>query len=418
MSTVMEGEATATEADTNRREQATLIVILGLLISIGPLTIDMYLPALPAIRTDLQTTATAVQLTLTGTLAGLAVGQLFIGPVSDAIGRRIPLIAGLSLHIVASLLLMVAPNIATIGLLRVLQGLGTAAAAVVATAAVRDRFEGPTAAKVFSRLMLVMGVAPILAPTLGSQVLRLTGWQGVFAALAVLGGAILALGVFALPETLPLERRRHGGARGTLRDYGSLLRDRTFMGFVMVAGLALAALFSYVSGSSFVLQGQYGLDAQQFGLVFGAGAAGLIAASQVNVRLLNRFSPQTILTGALIAGSVAGAVLLAVAATGVGGLVGLLLPLWLVLAAGGLALPNAPALALSRYGETAGTAAALLGAIQFGVGAVVAPVVGALGTGAVAMATVIASCMVLALGVMLLSTRSLAGRTALAEEPA
>src|SRR5688572_401169 len=171
----------------DKRERIRLIVVLGLLIAIGPLTIDMYLPALPSITTDLATTASAVQLTLTGTLAGLALGQLFIGPLSDAVGRRIPLIAGLVLHVVASLLCVVAPNIETLGALRILQGLGTAASSVVASAVVRDKFSGTLAAKVFSRLILVMGAAPILAPTLGSQVLRLTQWRGIFVVLALFG---------------------------------------------------------------------------------------------------------------------------------------------------------------------------------------------------------------------------------------
>jgi DHA1 family bicyclomycin/chloramphenicol resistance-like MFS transporter len=376
------------------------------MVAIAPLTIDMYLPALPSIATDLHTTATAVQLTLTGTLVGLAVGQLFIGPLSDAVGRRVPLITGLAVHIVASLLCLLAPNIAVLGALRVLQGLGTAAATVVASAVIRDKFSGSTAATVFSRLMLVMGVAPILAPTLGSQVLRLTAWQGVFGTLAVLGAGILVLAVVALPETLPRERRRTGGARGTLRDYATILRDRTFIGLVLVAGLAMAAIFSYVAGSSFVYQEQYGLDTQQFGLLFGLGASGLIAASQLNVRLLRSYSPLRILRGGLAVGAVGALALVTFAATGFGGLPALVVALVVVLSAGGVALPNAPALALSRHGEAAGTASALLGAAQFGIGAVAAPMVGVLGSDALAMAAVVTVAMLLAFAIMLPATRT------------
>jgi DHA1 family bicyclomycin/chloramphenicol resistance-like MFS transporter len=400
------------------REQAKLIVILGLLVAIAPLTIDMYLPSLPSIALDLGATATAVQLTLAGTLVGLAVGQLFIGPISDAVGRRTPIVIGLGVHILASLLILFAPNVAVLGALRVVQGLGTAAAAVVASAVVRDKFSGPMAAVVFSRLMLVIGVAPILAPTLGSQVLRLTAWQGVFGALAVLGVAILLLAVFALPETLPRELRRTGGLRGTVSDYGTLLRDRTFIGLVLVAGLAMASIFAYVAGSSFVYQEQYGLDTQQFGLLFGAGAAGLIAASQLNVRLLNRYSPQQILVVGLSVGSVGAAALVVFAATGFGGLPALVGALLAVLAAGGIALPNAPALALTRHGEAAGTASAMVGAAQFGIGAVAAPLVGVLGTDALAMAAVVASGMILALVILLLSTRSPRPAPIEAEAPA
>jgi DHA1 family bicyclomycin/chloramphenicol resistance-like MFS transporter len=276
---------------------------------------------------------------------------------------------------------------------------------VVATAVVRDLFTGLAAAKVFSRLMLVMGVAPILAPTLGSQLLRWTQWRGVFVALAIFGVLLIVVATFGLRETLPPEHRRRGGLAGTIRTFGVLLRDRTFLGLVLVAGLAMAALFAYVSGSSFVFQEQYGLDVQQFGLVFGAGAGGLIAATQLNVVLLRRYTPQRILTGALVLGSAAGLLLVAFAATGIGGLVSVLVTLWTVLAAAGLALPNAPALALSRHGEAAGTAAALLGAVQFGVGALSAPLVGLLGTGSLAMAIMVAGGMLAAVLVLLVVVR-------------
>ncbi|WP_435822730.1 multidrug effflux MFS transporter [Micromonospora arborensis] len=384
------------------RQRVQLVLVLGALIAIGPLTIDMYLPALPTITAGLRTTETAVQLTLTGTLIGLALGQLLVGPLSDVIGRRKPLLAGLATHIVASVLCVFAPNIAVLGALRVLQGLGVAAATVVATAVVRDLFSGASFARIFSRLMLVMGLAPILAPTLGSGLLRWTEWRGIFAALAVLGALLIVVAAFRLTETLPVTRRRHGGVGATLRDYRGLLNDRAFVGLVLVAGLAMAALFAYVSGSSFVLQEQYGLDEQQFGLAFGAGAVGLIAATQFNVRLLRRYTPQQILISALVAGTAAGLLLVMFAATEFGGLGTLLASLWLVLAAAGLALPNAPALAMSRHSEAAGTAAALLGAVQFGVGALSAPLAGLFGTGSVPMAVVIAGGMAAALIVMLL----------------
>ncbi|WP_326561717.1 multidrug effflux MFS transporter [Micromonospora sp. NBC_01796] len=389
----------------NRRQQRRLVLVLGSLIAIGPLTIDMYLPALPTITADLQTTSAAVQLTLTGTLAGLAIGQLVIGPLSDAVGRRRPLLAGTIVHVIASVLCVVAPNIEVLGALRVLQGLGAAAASVIALAVVRDLFTGSAVARLFSRLMLVMGVAPVLAPTLGGGLLKWTDWRGVFVALAVLGTGLIAVIVFALRESLPPEHRRTDGALGTLKVYGSLLRDRTYVGLALVAGLAMAALFAYVAGSSFVFQDQYGLDEQQFAVVFGAGAVGLIGATQLNVRLLRRYTPFQILRGALIAGTVLGSGLLVVAATGFGGLVGVLVLLWLVLGTAGLALPNAPALAMARHGDAAGTAAALLGAVQFGIGAISAPLVGVLGTGSVAMAVVIAGGMLAAIVVLLVVAR-------------
>lgn len=389
----------------DRGQRLRLVLVLGSLIAIGPLTIDMYLPALPAIMEDLRLTSAQVQLTLTGTLAGLAIGQLLIGPLSDAFGRRRPLLAGVTLHVLASLLCAVAPNIEVLGALRVLQGLGTAAAAVVAMAVVRDLFSGAAFATLFSRLILVMGIAPILAPTLGSGVLGWTNWRGIFVVLAVFGVVLLTVAAVGLRETLPAALRRSAALGATLRTYGSLLRDRTFIGLVLVAGLAMAAIFAYVAGSSFVMQEQYGLDEQEFGLAFGAGAVGLIFATQWNVRLLRRYPPQRILVAALTAGTLAAAGLLAFAATGFGGLPTLLAALWLVLAAAGLAIPNAPALALSRHGEAAGTASALLGAVQFGTGALAAPLVGVLGTGAVGMALVVAGGMACAMVVLLVVVR-------------
>lgn len=389
-----------TPAVTPAPNRLRMIVVLGLLIALGPLTIDLYLPALPTITADLLAPEAVIQLTLTGTLLGLAAGQLVVGPLSDALGRRRPLLAGLALHVVASLLCVVAPDVVTLGLFRVLQGLGAAAGAVITMAVVRDLYSGRAAATVLSRLILVMGAAPVIAPTLGGALLTVTSWRGVFAALAVLGALLVVLAALALPETLPPARRRTAGVRGTLRDYGMLLHDRTFVGLVLVAGFAMAALLAYVSGSSFVFQEQYGLDEQQFGLAFGSGAIWLIVATQLNPVLLRRFEPRQILLGATVAGAAAGAVLVGIAATGFGGLAGVLVGMWAVLFATGLALPNAPAVALARHGEAAGTAAALLGAVQFGVGAAVSPLVGILGNDAIAMAAVVAGGQVVALAVL------------------
>lgn len=388
------------------RQRLRLILVVGSMIAVAPLTIDMYLPALPSIERGLLTTSTAVQLTLTGTLAGLALGQILVGPISDAVGRRVPMLVGLAVHVVASALCAVAPNIWVLGALRVMQGLGVAAALVVAVAVVRDLFSGTAFAKIFSRLMLVMGTAPILAPTLGSGVLQWTSWRGVFVVLGLFGLVLAITAGFALPETLPPARRRPAQLRATIDYYGVLLRDRAFVGMVLVTGLAMSAVFAQVAGSPFVYQDQFGLSEQQFGIAFGAGAAGLIISTQLNVRLLRRYTPQQILVVGVTLSSVAGLVLLGFAATGIGGLFGVMLPLWLVLAGAGLVLPNAPALAMSRHGEGAGTAGSLLGAAQFGLGAVAAPAVGMLGSGATAMAIVIAGPMALAALILLLVLRT------------
>ncbi|WP_396893130.1 multidrug effflux MFS transporter [[Mycobacterium] wendilense] len=365
-----------------------MIVVLGALVALGPLTIDMYLPALPRIAEELDVTSSVVQLTLTGTLAGLALGQLIVGPLSDSLGRRRPLIVGVVLHMLASLLCMFAPNITALGVARGLQGMGAAAAAVVAVAVVGDLFAGSAAAKVLSRLMLILGVAPVLAPSLGAAVLLEASWRWIFAVLVLMAAGLLLIAAFALPETLPVEHRRPLHVRSIATTYGHLLADARFMALVAVAALAMAGLFAYIAGAAFVLQEHYGLNQQAFAVVFGAGAVALIAATQLNVVLLNRFTPQRIVVCALAVATLAGAVFVAVTVTRFGGVVGFLVPAWTVLAAMGFVMPNAPALALSRHPEAAGTAAALLGSAQFGLGAVVAPVVGLLGNDERALALV------------------------------
>jgi DHA1 family bicyclomycin/chloramphenicol resistance-like MFS transporter len=378
-----------------------MIVVLGLLVALGPLTIDMYLPALPRIADELSVSSSVAQLTLTGTLAGLALGQLVIGPLSDSLGRRRPLMAGITLHMVASVMCLFAPNIATLGLARGLQGVGAAAAMVVAIAIVGDLYVDNVAATVLSRLMLVLGVAPVVAPSLGAAVLLHASWHWVFAVLVVLAGALLLVAALALPETLPAAHRRPLRVRGILATYGELLRDARFVILVLVAALGMSGLFAYIAAAPFVLQGRYGLDQQSFALVFGAGAVALIGATQLNVVLLKRFTPQTIVVWALVASSLAGLFFVGLTAAGVGGLSSFLVPVWLILAAMGLVIPNAPALALSRHPDAAGTSAALLGAAQFGLGAAVAPLVGVLGNDQFALALAMTVGVVVALFALL-----------------
>ncbi|MGV0745506.1 multidrug effflux MFS transporter [Mycolicibacterium sp. XJ870] len=374
-----------------------MILVLGALVALGPLTIDMYLPALPKIGEELSVSSSVAQLTLTGTLAGLALGQLIVGPLSDSLGRRRPLMAGIVLHMLASILCVLSPNIVMLGLARGLQGMGAAAAAVVAIAVVGDLFAGSAAATVMSRLMLVLGVAPVLAPSLGAAVLLKGSWHWVFVALVVLAGGLLLVAALALPETLPVSHRRPLKVRGIIGTYGELLRDSRFVILVLVAGLGMSGLFAYISAAPFVLQGRYGLDQQMFALVFAAGAIALIGSTQLNVVLLRRFTPQTITLTALTAAAVAGFGFIGLTIAQVGGLFGFLVPVFAILAAMGLVIPNAPALALSRHPDAAGTAAALLGAAQFGIGAAVAPLVGALGNGALALAAVMTVGMLVAL---------------------
>ena len=378
-----------------------MILVLGALIALGPLTIDMYLPALPRIAEELSVSSSVSQLTLTGTLAGLALGQLVVGPLSDALGRRRPLFAGIVLHMVASVLCVLAPDIVTLGVARALQGMGAAAAAVVAVAVVGDMFSGTAAATMMSRLMLVLGVAPVLAPSLGAAVLLHGSWHWVFAALVLVAAGLLLMAVSALPETLPVAQRRPLAVRAIVGTYAELVRDARFVILVLVAALGMSGLFAYISAAPFVLQERYGLDQQSFALVFAAGAIALIGSTQCNVVLLRRFSPQTITLAALSWSLVAGLVFVALTLAQVGGLSAFLVPVLAILAGMGLVIPNAPALALSRHPDASGTAAAMLGAAQFGLGAAVAPAIGALGNGALALAAVMTAGMGVALVALL-----------------
>ncbi|WP_328363242.1 multidrug effflux MFS transporter [Mycobacterium sp. NBC_00419] len=380
-----------------------MIVILGALVALGPLTIDMYLPALPRIAQELGVSSSVAQLTLTGTLAGLALGQLIVGPLSDSLGRRRPLIAGIGVHMVASLMCLLAPNMAVLGIARGLQGMGAAAAMVVAVAVVGDLFTDSVAATVMSRLMLVLGVAPVLAPSLGAAVLLHASWHWVFAALIVLAAGLLVMAVLALPETLPPSHRRPLALRSILATYAELFRDLRFVILVLVGALGMSGLFAYISAAPFVLLGRHGLDQQSFALIFGAGAIALIGATQFNVVLLRRFTPQRIMVAALMAATLGGAVFIALAATHTGGVAGFVVPVWTVLGMLGFVIPNAPAVALSRHPDAAGTAAALLGAAQFGVGAVIAPVVGLLGNDEIALAVVMTAGVSIALAALLLA---------------
>jgi DHA1 family bicyclomycin/chloramphenicol resistance-like MFS transporter len=378
--------------------------LLGTMVALGAVTVDMYLPSLPTVADELGTSDAAVQLTITGVLLGGAMGQLLVGPLSDRFGRRRPALAGIALHVVASLLCVLAPAIGILIGLRILQGVGNAAASITAMAVIRDRMTGGPAARVISRLMLVIGVAPLFAPTVGGLIAGVAGWRAVFGVLALFG---LILGVVVwrwLPETLPPARRTTSGIGAALRGYRSLLADRQFLALAVIPGLAMGALISYVVGSPFVLQEGYGLSPHQFALVFAVNGLGLVAGSQVNAALVVRMDPLRIVRLALPLTVLTALLLLAFAVTGVGGVVGILVPLWLILFLLGFITGNASAIALSRRGERAGTAAAVIGATQAGVAGLVSPLVGVLGADARAMATVMLASVSVATLVLALAT--------------
>jgi DHA1 family bicyclomycin/chloramphenicol resistance-like MFS transporter len=376
--------------DSPRPRRAQLVFILGALTAFGPLSIDMYLPGLPSLTRDFGASASQVQLTLSACLLGLAVGQTIAGPLSDARGRLRPLLVGLTAYALASLLCVFAPSVYALVALRFVQGFAGAAGIVIARAIVRDLYSGAAAARYFSLLMLVNGLAPILAPIFGGLLLRYTSWRGVFVVLTIIGALLLLAAATGLSETLPVERRQTGGVRATLITFRQLLANRSFVGYSLSCGFAFAALFAYISGSPFVLQDIYGLSPQLFGVMFGTNALGLVIASQVNGQLVGRVPLKRLLLAGLIATASGGVVLLLVVSSGIG-LVGILPSLFVVVSSMGFVMPNATALALSDHPRIAGSASALLGVMQYAIGAAAAPFVGAFGVKtALPMAVVIA----------------------------
>lgn len=386
--------------------RARLVLILGALSSFGPLSMDMYLPSLPFLARDLHTTATATALTLTTCLVGLATGQLLAGPLSDRLGRRRPLVVGVAVYAAVSLACMIAPNIWALLGLRLLQGFAGAVGIVVARAVVRDLHSGIDAARFFALLLMVNGFAPVIAPVLGGQLLRITDWRGIFGVLGFIGVLLLLVVLLGLPETLPAAARRSGGLGDTLRIFRRLLTDGPFMGYTMCSGLVLGALFAYIAGSPFVLQKGYGLSSQLFSVIFAGNALGIIAVGHTSSRLVGRVTPERLLgVGTYLCG--AGAAVLATAAFAGAGLPAILPGLFLVVASVGLVLPNATALALADHQHEAGTASALLGLVQFAVGAFAAPFAGLAGSDPVMpMALTIATLAVSALLVLKLSERN------------
>ncbi len=381
------------------KPQLRFVLCLGAITALGPLSIDMYLPAFPHVAADFAASASLVQASLSACILGLALGQLLWGPVSDAVGRRPPLFVGLAAYAVMSVWCALAPSAETLVAARLAQGMAGSAALVIAMAVARDLYHGAAAARFFSTLMLVMGLAPILAPVLGAQVLRVVSWHGIFVVLSVASIALLMVSAALLPETLSPERRHPGGWRSALGAFSHVLSDRHFLANAAIAGLAFASMFAYIAGSPFVLQKIYGLSAQDFAIVFGANAFGLIGLSQVNGRLVHRTGPRRLMGIGLMSLG-AGAAFLAGAVVLDLGLYPVLAGLFVVVASQGFIAPNSSALALLNHGRSAGSASALLGALRFVVGAAAAPLVGLMGERtALPMAAVIVLCALGALAV-------------------
>ena len=374
--------ATVSPSRAQRRTGLLVTLVLGGLSATPPLSMDMYLPALPEVTRVLHAPAATVQLTLTACLTGMALGQLVVGPMSDRWGRRRPLLAGLAVYVVATVLCALAPTVELLIAFRLAQGLAGAAGIVIARAVVRDLYDGVAMARFFSTLMLISGVAPVVAPLLGSQILRVTDWRGVFVVLTVVGLALAGLVWARLPETLPVAGRHAGGVGEALRSMRGLLADLPFTGYLLTGGFAFAALFAYISASPFVIQEIYGASPQTFGLLFGANSVGLVLVGQINGKVLvGRVRLDRVLALGLTVVALAAGVLLLMA-TGVFGEVGLVpvaTALFVLMSAMGVSLPNAQTLALMRVRHSAGSASALLGTSSFLIGAVASPLVGVAG---------------------------------------
>ncbi|CAI8900709.1 Bcr/CflA family efflux transporter [Pseudomonas sp. IT-P258] len=390
------------------------ILILGALSAFGPLAIDFYLPAFPAMAQAFGTDENHVQMTLAVYFLGLSIGQLAYGPVADRFGRRIPLLIGVGLFTAASVACAYAPNLEWLIGARFIQALGGCAGMVISRAVVSDKCDAVGSAKVFSQLMLVMGLAPILAPLLGGLLVNTTGWQSIFLALtgfSALAGLAVATG---LPESMPAHMPRQP-LSGALRQYGRLLADPIFLGHALTGGIAIAGMFAYIAGSPFVFIKLYGVPAEHFGWLFGINAAGFILVAQVNARLLAKRGPAFLLARAVWVYLAAGLTLFAISSLHTAQLWPVLLPLFVCIASLGCILPNASACAMNGQGARAGSASALLGCLQFSVAAGASALVGVLHDGsAVPMAMVISLCGILVVSAAVL-TRRLQNARALAQ---
>ena len=369
-------ETTSHLSRLSRPRRLVLIAVLGSVYTIGPLATDLYLPALPTVAADLNASSSAIALTVTTFLLGLALGQLIAGPLSDTYGRRRPLLIGLGIFTVACMLCAMTPSAGVFIAVRLVQGLAGAAGIVVANAVVTDYSRGREAARLLSRLAIVSGLAPIVAPLIGAQLLRFTSWRGIFVVQTGLGIILFLAVALGLRESLTPERRQARGAGLALRTMGMLSRDLAFMGLSTSSALAFVAFFAYLAASSFVYQDLYGASPVLFSLLFAVNAIGMLAVNQLNHRLLGRFTPQQLLGVGLLTGSLAGLAVLAVTLVGGLGIVALAVPLFVLVASLGFVFPDSTALALSLHPDVAGSASAYFGTFRLGLGALATPLVG------------------------------------------
>ncbi|PKG23252.1 multidrug effflux MFS transporter [Niallia nealsonii] len=355
-----------------------MILILGSLAAFGPLSIDMYLPALPSLAAEFHTTSGLAQLSLSFFLIGLAGGQLVAGPLSDSIGRRLPLLVGLILYMITSLLCVFSPSIYSLIFLRLLQGIAGSAGIVISRAVVRDLYSGTELTKFFALIALVNGAAPILAPVLGGQFLRFGTWQGIFILLSLIGLIMFISVRFYLPETLSAEKRVPGGLGNTLVTFKRILADRGFLGYALAQGFVMASMFSYISGSPFVVQDIFGASPQIYSLIFAVNGLGIVLATQITGRIAGRIEEKRLFVIGLMINVVSG-ICLVIASLLNAGLLWHLVPLFFVVSSVGVVTTTGFTLAMQTQGKNAGSASALLGVLSLLMGGLVSPLVGLLG---------------------------------------
>lgn len=356
------------------------ICALAFLTAFAPMAVDMYLPALPAMGRTFSVSQEAVQWSLSAFFLGYGAGQLVWGPLGDRFGRRGPAAVGIVLFVAASIGCALAPSIEMVIACRFVQAVGACAAPVLARAMVRDIFAGDKAASVLSLMMVVMGVAPMIAPLIGGQLLAFFDWRAVFWALAAFGVFGLAI-LSRLPETLPQDRRIPARPSSMIKGYAQLMANRTYMGYALCGGFILAGLFAYISGTPFVYIEIFGVSPQAYGLLFGLNAVALMIGNSINSRAVLKFGKDRILAVACGLATTFGAILLAAGATGYGGLPGIVVPLFFFMSNVGVIIANAMAGALGVFPRIAGSASALAGSFQFAFGAAAGWAVAALADG-------------------------------------
>ncbi|CAN7475054.1 multidrug effflux MFS transporter [Arthrobacter sp. LjRoot78] len=352
-----------------------LAVVLGLLTIFGPISMDLYLPVLPALTAELRSTTSVAQLTITACLLGLAIGQVVAGPMSDRFGRRKPLIIGVIAYTVTSVVCALSPTVETLILARFVQGLAGAVGIVIAQAAGRDVYSGGKLIRYYGRLTVLGGLAAIIGPVIGGQLAAVTDWRGVFLFLAAVGVAILIASLLIFRETLPQDRRITGGLSHTLNDFRRLLADRMFVGAVLITGFTYSAIFAYLSGATYILQGMYGLSPQGYSFAFGLNSLGFVIFGFISGRLAEHWSERGTLAVGL-AMALAGALGLLATALLHLPLIAIILSLFTMVSGVAVTSPPATSLALKEYPDIAGTASSLLGLARFSFGGLAAPLVG------------------------------------------